>query len=427
MTEFVDVCLWGENIGVLSWDKNRDIAVFQYTSDFVSKRLNIAPFAMPVSLNPYSFSENKNNCFKGLPGLIADALPDNYGSQIIESWFQSKGYNLTNITPLDQLCYMGSRGMGALEFKPSLENKLLDVSSTFEINKLAELAQQTLNNRELFHTLLSSEDASLLNLIRVGTSAGGAKPKAIIAYNKKTKEVRSGQVKAPKDFEYYLLKFDGAFDENYNDNPHAVGAIEYAYYLMAKDCGIRIMHSELVREEKYAHFMTKRFDRTDDGEKFFVQTLAAIGHFNRDIPQSYESMFRLMRGLVLPRTDFEEMFKRIVFNVVSRNHDDHTKNHSFIMSKKGEWSLAPAYDLMYSYSPKSKWTAQHQMSLNGKRSDFLFSDLISIGKTADINNPKQIVEQVVEVVSKWSVYANESGVETRLIKEIEGNLELIKK
>ncbi|MEI6346996.1 MAG: type II toxin-antitoxin system HipA family toxin [Bacteroidota bacterium] len=427
MTEFVDVSLWGENIGVLTWDKNRDIAIFQYTSDFVSKGLNIAPFAMPLSLNPYLFSENKNNCFKGLPGLIADALPDNYGSQIIESWFQSKGYNLTNITPLDQLCYVGSRGMGALDFKPSLDNKLLDISSTFEINKLVELAQQTLNNRKLFQTLWASEDPTLLDLIRVGTSAGGAKPKAIIAYNKKTKEVRSGQVKAPKDFEYFLLKFDGFSEVNYNDNSLGVGAIEYAYYLMAKDCGIKMMQSELVKEDKQAHFMTKRFDRTDDGEKVFVQTLAAIGHLNRDIPQSYETMLRLMRGLGMPHIDFEEMFKRIVFNVVSRNHDDHTKNHSFIMSKKGEWRLAPAYDLMYSNSPKSKWTAQHQMSVNGKRSDFSWSDLISFGKTADIHNPNHIIEQVVEVISKWGVYANSVSVEVKLIEEIQKNLLLIKK
>ena len=419
MVDIVDVKLWGKNVGVLSWDKARGVAVFQYTNEFITKGLEISPFAMPLNKTPYSFNENKGNCFKGLPGLIADSLPDNYGTKIIEEWFISQAQPLTTITPLDQLCYIGERSMGALEFSPSTQITLLNKSTTIDIAQITALAQDILNNRLQFKSKLEDNQETLLDILKIGTSAGGAKPKAIIAYNPNTKEVRSGQVKAPQGFEYYILKFDGVEEEKkIRENPLGIGRIEYAYYLMSKDCGINMMDSFLIEEGQCAHFMTKRFDRTEDGEKIFVQTLAALGHLDRDLPHSYERMFAIMRGINLSYKEMEQIYRRMVFNVMARNHDDHTKNHSFIMTQKGNWQLAPAYDVMYSYSSISKWTAQHQMSINGKRDDFSNNDLLKVAENAEIKKPKNIIEEVSQVVSQWNKYAKEAEVAKEYREEI---------
>ena len=356
----VDVTLWGKSVGSLYWEKEAGAAVFDYERKFLRSGLDISPIVMPLdrySGEPYQFLSNRNNCFKGLPGLFADSLPDAFGNQIIDEWFASRGLSGEEITPLDRLCYVGKRAMGALEFEPSQEIEGFGESSIIHVQELTNLAKAVFTDRENFRTRLNQSDKKILDMLKVGTSAGGAKPKAIIAYNNATGEVRSGQVQAPEGFGYWLLKFDGGTYSEHSeitDNPQGIGNIEYAYYLMAKDCGIEMTECRLLPEGDSHHFMTKRFDRTETGEKIHVQTLAGIAHYDRDQRHSYEEAFRVMRAMRLSYPQQEQLYRRMVFNVMSRNHDDHTKNYSFLMDKDGSWSLAPAYDLCYSYTTGGK-------------------------------------------------------------------------
>jgi len=427
----VDVNLWGKNIGALLWDKSREVASFEYNDRFIRSGQDLSPIIMPLDKSKgmvYQFLENKNNCFKGLPGLVADSLPDAFGNQIINEWFASRGLPDEQITPLDRLCYVGRRAMGALEFEPSKDIPGLNSSTQLHIDELTELATEVFQNRDEFQSKLINQDKEILDILKVGTSAGGAKPKAIIAYNELSNEVRSGQVTAPAGFTYWLLKFDGGMYEEHahiTDNPKGIGNIEYAYYLMAKDAGINMTECRILPEGDSCHFMTKRFDRTDNGEKLHMQTLAGIAHYDRDKRYSYEQAFRIMRQLRLPYPQQEEFFRRMVFNVVARNHDDHTKNHSFLMNQSGRWSLAPAYDLCYSYNPHGRWTNRHQMSINSKQSQFTFEDLQSVAEKMGIKKGKEIIKQVVNSVSKWEEFAKDSGVKTTHIEQIKDNLLLL--
>jgi serine/threonine-protein kinase HipA len=312
--------------------------------------------------------------------------------------------------------------MGALEFEPENNALQLNESSRVEIAHLTDLAKEVLGRREEFQTELAEGDESLLDIIRVGTSAGGAKPKAIIAVNSDMSEVRSGQVKAPAGFTYWLLKFDGVEAGKVSDNPLGIGRIEYAYHKMALDCGIEMTECRLFEDGVYAHFMTKRFDRTDTGEKLHIQTLCAIAHFDRDSRHSYEQAFQVMRRMNLPYPDMDQFYRRMVFNILARNHDDHTKNHSFILCPGGEWRLAPAYDLCYSYSSTGRWTNRHQMSANNKRDNFSREDLLEVARNMGIKNAAKTIKEVAEVVSKWDKYASEAGVKETHKIQIEKNL-----
>jgi serine/threonine-protein kinase HipA len=430
MTDVVlKVSLWGEDVAAVVWDKERESAVFEFFPEFATANVDISPLIMPLDdirrgERTYFFPSLRNNSFKGLPGLLADSLPDAYGDQILEEYFASRGLNGRAFSPVDRLCYVGKRGMGALEFEPSRNNPLLNESSVVEIAHLTELAKEVLGRRSEFQAELAKGDQSLLDIIRVGTSAGGAKPKAIIATNSDMSEVRSGQVAAPEGFTYWLLKFDGVEAGRVSDNPLGIGRIEYAYHRMALDCGINMTECRLFEDGEYAHFMTKRFDRTDTGEKLHTQTLCGIAHFDRDDRHSYEQAFEVMRRMGLPYPDMEQMYRRMVFNIVARNHDDHTKNHSFILRPGGEWRLAPAYDLCYSYSSAGRWTNRHQMSANNKRDDFTRQDLLTVAQNMGIKNAKSIVEQVSEVVSLWPRYASEVGVKVAHREQIARNLRL---
>jgi len=434
MTNLVlKVTLWDKEVGAVVWDRNQEYAIFEFFPDFEQLNIDIAPLMIPLEDlkrgdRTYYFPNHRNKTFKGLPGLIADSLPDDYGNQIIDAWFASKGMNGLEFTPIDRLCYVGKRGMGALEYEPAQHDRILDESSVIEISHLTELAKAMLNQREEFQTnLKKGEDKSLLDILKVGTSAGGAKPKALIAVNNDMSEIRSGQVNAPQGFTYWLLKFDGVEEtKKANDNPLGIGRIEYAYSKMAVDCGIEMTECRLLEEREYAHFMTKRFDRTDTGQKLHTQTLCAIAHYDRDSRYSYEQAFQTMRKMSLPYPDMEQFFRRMTFNVVARNHDDHTKNHSFIMNTDGKWRLAPAYDLCYSYSPTGRWTNLHQMSINNKRDEFTCSDLIAVAKSIGIRNAQQIIEQIVEVVSQWNKYASDASVSPIHIEQIQKNLKLLK-
>jgi len=426
MVTVLKVTMWGKDVAAITWEKEKEIAVIEFFESFVSERLDIAPLVMPWDDllrgdRIFSFPAHKTKTFKGLPGLLADSLPDDYGNRVIDEWFAAKGIT-GSVSPLDRLSYIGKRGMEALEFEPATNLKELDESSRIEIEQITELAKQLFNQRESFVAHLQRNDKTIMDILRVGTSAGGAKPKAIIAYNEKTKEVRSGQVMAPKDFGYWILKFDGVEENKVKDNPMGIGRIEYAYHKMAVDCGIAMTACKLLYEGDYAHFMTKRFDRTDNCEKLHTQTLCAIAHFDRDERYAYEQLFQTMRRLHLPYKDMEQMFRRMTFNVITRNHDDHTKNHSFIMNKSGSWSLAPAYDLCYSYSPSGKWTSQHQLSINGKRDHFVKDDLLQVARKADIKHAKAIIEQVIDVVSNWEIYAKSVEVKPEFISSIRKTL-----
>ena len=418
----VDVKLWGESVGSLYWEKESNAALFDYERKFIRSGLDISPIIMPISQyrnTPYRFLENRTDCFKGLPGLFADSLPDTFGNQIINEWFASKGLSGEEITPLDRLCYVGKRGMGALEFEPSSPINGMNESSVLHIEELTELAKSVFTDRMAFQVQLRQEGRNILDILKVGTSAGGAKPKAIIAYNDITGEVRSGQVKAPEGFGYWLLKFDGGkYSEHtqITDNPQGIGNIEYAYHRMAKACGIDMMECRLLQEKESYHFMTRRFDRMEDGEKIHVQTLAGLAHYDRDQRHSYEEIFRIMRQMNLPYPEQEELYRRMVFNVMSRNHDDHSKNLSFLMDRQGKWKLAPAYDLCYSYTPGGKWTNRHQLSLNGKQDNFTMEDLQKVGENMGIREHKQIIEKdlkenpILPLDYHYLIYSGENGV-----------------
>jgi len=423
METIIKVKLWNHEVAALVWDKKQESGVLEFFPSFPALGLEIAPLKMPLNditrgERIFQFPANKNKTFKGLPGMLADSLPDDYGNSVIDEWLTSKGLDVAEVTPVDRLCYVGKRGMGALEYEPAINDRFLNESSILEIKQLTELAKEVLNKRTSFNAELHNGEKAYLDILKVGTSAGGAKPKAIIAFNEKTNEVRSGQVPAPKDFTYWLLKFDGVEEKKIKDNPLGIGKIEYAYYKMALDCGIRMMESRLLPDGKYAHFMTRRFDRLDDGSKVHVQTLCAIAHFNRDGRYSYEQAFQVMRQLHLPYSDMEQFYRKMVFNVVARNHDDHTKNHAFIMDTDGEWSLAPAYDLCYSYSPSGTWTKEHQMSLNNKRDDLRYSDLTAVASSVGIKAANDIIGHIVEVVSRWNDYACDADIRKEHIKQI---------
>lgn len=430
MNSVIKLTLWGKEVAAVTWNAGKEIGVIEFFGSFVNDGLDIAPLLMPLNdmqrgERIFSFPALRAKTFKGLPGLIADSLPDDFGNTVIDEWFASRQLSL-QVTPLDRLCYIGKRGMGALQYEPADNDRSLDESSRLEISELVSLANRVLNQRNQFQADLRENSSTLIDILKVGTSAGGAKPKAIIAFNETTNEVRSGQVKAPEGFTYWLLKFDGVEGGKIKDNPAGIGRIEYAYHKMAVDCGIIMTECRLWHENDNAHFMTKRFDRTDSGEKLHTQTLCAIAHFDRDERYAYEQLFQTMRRLYLSYPEMEQMYRRMVFNVVSRNHDDHTKNHAFIMDKSGKWSLAPAYDLCYAYAPSGNWTNQHQLSLNGKRDNFTLGDLLVTGQKMDIKNPMIIIEQITSVVSRWEMYAQNAEVKREHSRQIQDNLRLLK-
>ena len=426
----VDVSIWGMKVGALVWDAAAGMAVFEYDSKFRRSGLELAPLTMPLAMGnrPFSFPTNRTECFKGLPGLIADSLPDKFGNQIITEWFTRQGLPVGEITPLERLCYIGQRGMGALEFKPNKASAQLNESTEIYVEELTKLAEEIFTKRETFQERMYQEDKTILDILRVGTSAGGAKPKAIIAYNEQTGEVRSGQVRAPKGFGYWLLKFDGVTYSEHGsimENPKGIGNVEFAYYQMAKACGIEMTECRLLDEGDNHHFMTRRFDRTNDGEKMQMLTAAGLAHLDRDQRHSYEEIFGIVRRMNLPMEASVQLFRRMVFNVMARNNDDHTKNFSFLMDNNGHWSLAPAYDLCYSYNPSSRWVSRHQLSLNGKQDDFTRNDILVVGENMGIRQCGEIVDEIVAVVAQWKRFATDCGVRDSHIAEIEKNLILL--
>ncbi|MDM8160217.1 type II toxin-antitoxin system HipA family toxin [Labilibaculum sp. K2S] len=425
------VKIWGQTVGAVAWDENQDLASFEYEPKFKSKGIDLAPVKMPVqsSQSIFSFPElrpsknSEHDTFKGLPGLLADVLPDKYGNQLINVWLAQNGRAENSMNPIEQLCFIGTRGMGALEFEPTQLNSNKN-SFQVEINGLVDIAQKMLRKREDFEANLSKdEQQAMMEILKIGTSAGGARPKAIIAYNKKTGQVRSGQANAPKGFEHWLIKLDGVSDAQFGKTI-GYGRIEMAYYNMANDCGIQMMESDLLQENGRAHFMTKRFDRENGSQKHHIQTFCAMQHydFNEVRSFSYEQLFQTMRVLRLPYPQAEQMYRRMVFNVIARNCDDHTKNFAFRLKEGESWELAPAYDICHAYRPDSIWVSQHALSINGKRKDITREDLVSFAKAMNIKKAEKIIFEVNSKVQNWNNYADEVSVDPKLRDAIKGTL-----
>jgi len=425
MVDAAEIKLWGELVGAVRWDPQQQLATFQYSPAFLKKEWDIAPIKMPITegLRIFSFPElrkGKNDSvdtFKGLPGLLADALPDRYGNQLINLWLAKNGRPADSMNPVEQLCFIGTRSMGALEFEPA--QIAPQNSFDIEISSLVESAHKMLSKKAQLNTNLNDdEEKALTEVLKVGTSAGGARPKAVIAYNEKTGAVKSGQTTIPKDFEHWLLKLDGVSDVQFGET-HGWGRVEYAYYLMAKDAGIAMMDSKLLEENGRAHFMTKRFDR-DGNTKHHIQTWCGIQHYdyNNLYGYSYEQLFQTMRVLRLTYPEAEEMFRRMVFNVLSTNYDDHTKNFSFRLKQNKQWELAPAYDVCYSYDPTNIWVSQHTISINGKHKHITQSDLMTIAKANNIKKGEDIIKDISKVVANWESYAKKVNVEQGLAQTI---------
>ena len=421
-----EVKLWDMLVGNLSLNRDRKTSIFRFDSDFLKKGLNIAPILIP--LNNIDISkihtfipedEADFKTYKGLPEFVADSLPDSFGNRVINAWLVKQGRDINNFTSIERLCYTGKRGIGALEYFPAIGegDQVVDV----DIDELVRLANNVLDDRKRLNTNFSKGDEALVSIVRVGASAGGARPKAVIAYNEKTGDIKSGQIAdIPQGFEHWLIKLDGVSRSEELGLSSGMGRVEYAYYLMAKDCGIEMSRCKILEEGRRAHFMTQRFDRPGGNEKIFMQSLNAIArmNYNKIETHYYEQLFSVMRRMLLPHKDTEQQFRRMVFNVVAKNCDDHTKNVSFLMDKTGKWSLSPAYDLTYAYDPASYWNPRHLMGINGKFENFTLKDFEKIGRETGVKNCKSILEQVCYIVSRWPVYAKSAGVNKFLYKKI---------
>ena len=413
------VRLWGRDVGAVAWNEKRGHGEFEYDPEFIRQGWEIAPVMMPLRAGIYSFPGLKQETFHGLPGLLADALPDRYGNRLIEVWLSQQGRSVSDFTPVERLCYMGTRGMGALEFKPAIGPQARK-SIPIEISELTELAGRILNSRaSLKVSLRGTREEALNAIIRVGTSAGGNRAKAVIAWNPKTEEVRSGQVTVLEGFEPWILKFDGVNDIALGDSK-GFGRVEFAYYKMAVAAGIEMNDCRLLEENGRAHFMTRRFDRDAHSNKIHMQSLCALGHydFNAAGEYGYEEAFSLILRLNLGHETMREMYRRMVFNVLARNQDDHTRNIAFLMNQGGTWHLAPAFDVIWAYNSSGIWTNRHQMSVNGKRDGYTVEDLQAPAKQYEIKGAAAILDQVAAAVSRWPEFARKAGVDSELAKKI---------
>lgn len=430
MVDVAEIKIWGEWVGAVRWDESQQLGYFQYDTKFIQKGWDLSPLKMPISQGSqiYSFPELRLarhetlDTFKGLPGLLADALPDKYGNRLISTWLAQQGRTENSMNPVEKLCFIGSRGMGALEFEPATI-KTSTRNFSLEFDGLVELAKKMLHEREGFLTHLSKdEEKAMMEILKIGTSAGGARPKAVIAYNRKTGEIKSGQGSVPKGFEHWLIKLDGVSGEQFGESS-GWGRVEYAYYLMAKDCKIEISECRLLEENGRAHFMTKRFDR-DGNIKHHTQSLCGMQHydFNDMYGYSYEQVFQTMRLLHLTYPEAEQMFRRMVFNVLATNFDDHTKNFSFILKKDDRWRLAPAYDLCFSFDPTNHWVNKQTLSINGKRLEITKEDLMTIAKNNNIKKGDKIIDEMNSIIKSWTTYASQANVNNALKKKINNNL-----
>lgn len=417
--QFAKIKLLGELVGALAFDEDRGLGTFEYTRNWRNGGVEISPIRLPLSERKYQFPELNLDTYKGLPAAFADSLPDDFGHAVIDAWLARQGRDPGSVTPVERLLYLGRRGMGALEYFPEPKDRPGNAGE-LHLDSLADMAQRVIDGRANFKA--ETDTNGLETLFQVGTSAGGARAKAVVAVNKSRTRIRSGQVACPAGYEHYLLKFDGIVDSNRSHqtfgDPQGYGCMEYAYYLMAKAVDIDISHCELLPEGERAHFLTKRFDR-DGNKKIHYQSLCAMDHADYRKPghYSYEQLFGVLRSLRFDRRSALELYRRMVFNIVARNQDDHAKNFGFILNENGNWELAPAFDLVYSHRPDSKWVNSHQLTLNGKRDEFTKADLLQPAERFK-REAKQIIQQITDTVADWPHYAKQAGVPRELTKKI---------
>jgi serine/threonine-protein kinase HipA len=431
VTTLAEVRLWGSLIGAVALEDDADVATFAYDRAFQGSGIQVSPLMMPLGPQVFSFPDLNRRSFHGLPGLLADALPDKYGNTLIDAWLATQGRTPESFNAVERLCYTGARGMGALEFAPA-EGPRMRTATTVRIDALVELASQVLSRRNDLQLSFAGDDKAevLRDILRVGTSAGGARAKAVIAWNPQTNDVRSGQVRAGQGFEYWLLKFDGVSDNGDKElaDPAGYGAIEYAYAQMATAAGVAMAEHRLFEENGRRHFMTRRFDRLPDGDKLHMQSLAALAHydFNDQNAHSYEQALFVIRQLGLPMAALEEQFRRMAFNILARNQDDHVKNIAFLMDRDGRWRLSPAFDMTWSYNPAGAWTARHQMSMNGKRDGFDLDDFLACAATVSIGRARAraILSDVRAAVADWPRFATDAQVADGWRAQIDASLRL---
>ena len=406
----VQVSIWGKNVGLLSWDDKRGCSSFQFDRDFINNGLDIAPLVAPLSSaivqRGFPFSGNKEKPYYGLPEFIADSLPDHWGNVVFQKWLEANNLHTRQINIVDRLSFIGKRAMGAFEFQPAHIKE--DASIDIELSSLYELANRIFNDRQ--NVSIDINNGLIIeDLYKVGTSAGGQRPKAIIAIDETTGIIRSGQADLPQNFKHYILKFDTSKPDDF-----PFTKIEMAYYLMARDCGIDMMPSKLVEIEGTQNFLTQRFDRVD-GIRIHTQTMAAMSSF----ADTYEDHFVIGRKINLTAEEQTQQYRRMVFNILAGNVDDHTKNFSFLMYPNGEWHISPAYDLIFSIDPDSRLFRNHELSVRGKRNNITRKDLIDFAKAQDIKNPANIIEQTIEVVKKFNDYAEQVGISEYWISRIQ--------
>jgi len=426
MVDDARVKLWGSDIGAVTWLPDQEIGVFQYVPDFLESGIQLSPLVMPLRESPYAFPNLARNTFRGLPGLLADSLPDKFGNAVIDAWLASQGRTADSFHSVERLCYTGSRGMGALEFEPALKVNA-GKGNTLEVDALVELANRVLDERKTLGGAFSGDDDREVidDILRVGTSAGGARAKAILAWNPQTNEFRSGQVDVESGFEYWLMKFDGSSNNRDNEqaDPQGYGKIEYAYHLMAVDCGIEMSPCRLHHEGGRSHFMARRFDRTTSGGKIHMQSLGAMAHYDYRQPARYshEQAIQVMRRLRLSQQELKQQVLRALFNVIARNQDDHVKNIAFLMNRRGRWRLSPAFDISYAYNPDGPWTGRHQMSIHGKRDDFEREDILALAGFAGIKKSpaNAMIDKVQSAVQRWPEFAQKAGVTEDQMKKIQ--------
>lgn len=424
------VKIWDTTVGAVTWSEEQGMAFFEYDRDFEKSGLNLAPLMMPTGGTHRVFSfpalrqkdENELNAFNSLPGLLADSLPDKYGNELIDAWLASQGRAAGSMNPVEKLCFIGSRAMGALQFEPVVG---LDDNGSFEVDiqSLVDVASKIQSKRHDLAANMESGEMAIRQILSIGTSVGGARPKAVITYNEQTGDVRSGQCDAEPGYEHWLIKLDGVSDAQLGSST-GWGRVEYAYYLMAKECGLEMMPSMLKEENGRAHFMTKRYDRVGGAKRLHTQSMCAMNHmdFNKNLSYSYEQLFQIMRRLNLTYPETEQMFRRMVFNAYARNCDDHTKNHAFIMDKSGKWRLAPAYDICYAYNPENHWVSRHALSINGKREQFCTDDFMRVAQLINCRKPEAIIREVRDAVLHWADFASVAGVSEEMKRRIEENL-----
>lgn len=422
------VKIWGEEVGAAIWLREKGCAAFEYNKSFLKLGLDLSPIHMSLQKalvsNYFEFPHLDKTTFQGLPGLLANSLPDNFGNAVINDWLRKKGRRPDTFNPVERLAYIGSRGMGAVEFEPCSVGTKLDKTVDVYVDSLRNFAQEAVARRDVIDVNVNKSEKetteAMYDIMRVGTSAGGAVPKAIVAMNEDG-HMLSGQGNVPDGYEHYLLKFDGFGDWDQDDIGQVLGEtrVEYAYYLMAKSSGINMMECKLLEEGGRAHFLTKRFDRNGN-DRIHALNLASLGHFGWNPMGSvgYEDVFDIMRNLKLQYPEREEQFRRMVFKVLSRVTDDHVKNDSYLMSKDGIWNLSPAYDMTYTYDPDGYIETLHKMKINSKQEDIGFDDLMDVADYAEVNNGKNIIEEVAETVSQWPAFAKQAGISDNIIKEI---------